>query len=102
VGVDKAKASQVAGTEPEETQIRYENTAAVADENVGNQTAPVDEKTQLASGLPGQRRKAPGRFRRYDLLGAGLATAETLDPLELTRLKAGGFSLDLRYGFLLE
>jgi DNA-binding CsgD family transcriptional regulator len=62
-------------------------------------TPAVDEKSQLPAHLPGKLGHAPRCFRRHDLLGAGFAPAETLDPLELTGLKAGCFPFNFGYDF---
>ncbi len=100
MGVDEAQPPQMSRAEPEETKVRDENAATIPDQDVGNLPATIQQEAQLASDLPGQLRQAAGRFRGYDLLCAGLAPAETLDPLELSGLKACGFSFDFCYGFL--
>jgi hypothetical protein len=88
----------VSGAEPEETKVRDEYAAAVSDKDMGDLPATVQQKAQLTPDLPGQLRQAAGRFRRHDLLCAGFAPAETLDPLELSGLQAGGLSFKFRYG----
>jgi hypothetical protein len=92
----------VSGAEPEEPEVRDEYAAAVTDKDMGNLPATVQQKAKLAPDLPGQLRQAAGSFRGYDLLCTGFAPAETFDLLELTGLKAGGFSLYFCYGFLQE
>jgi len=91
----------MARAESEQTKVGDKNTAAVADENVRYLSAPVYEKAQLPPDLLRQLGQAPGRLWSYDLLHAGLAPAQTLDPFELACFQAGLFSLDLCYGFLL-
>jgi len=96
--VDEAKPPEVSRAEPEETKVRDEYAAAVPDQDVGNLPATVQQEAQLTSDLPGQLRQAAGYFRGYDLLCTGFTPAEPLYPLELTGLKACGFSFKFRYG----
>jgi hypothetical protein len=61
--MDKPQTSEMARAETEQTQVRNKHSAAVADEDVGHMTTPVNKESQLAACLTGQIRQAPGRLR---------------------------------------
>jgi hypothetical protein len=97
--MDESKSPQMSRAETEETKVRDEYTAAVPYEDMGDLSATVQQKSHLTSDLPGQLCQAAGRFGGHDLLSAGFTPAETLYPLELNGLKAGGLSFDFCYSF---
>jgi hypothetical protein len=98
VSMYKPQTPEMAWTEAEQTQVRDEYTAAIADKDMGYMTSPVDKQAQLPASLAGQFRQTPGRLRRNDLLCLRSASAQMLYTPDLAGFQTCSLALDLRYG----